>query len=51
MTHCISTKKLNYKYEHIHQILKSDALKSKSDDEIDHFIENNLSMMDMFIGE
>ena len=26
---------LNYKKEHVHEILKSDALKSKSDDKID----------------
>jgi len=42
-------KYLNYKKEHVHEILKSDALKHKSDDEIDEFIENNLVQMDMLL--
>ena len=42
-------KYLNYKKEHVHEILKSDAMKRKSDDKIDEFIEENLSKMDIFL--
>lgn len=42
-------KYLNYKKEHVHEILKSDALKNKSDDKIDKFIEENLVKMDIFL--
>lgn len=49
-THIISDKYLNYKKEHAHEILKSDALKHKSDQQIDEFIENNLSKMDLFLS-
>ena len=41
---------LNYKKEHVEQILKSDALKGASDDKIDEFIEENLSKMDIFLS-
>ena len=40
----------NYKKEHVHEILKSDALKTKSDDKIDEFIEENLNKMDIFLS-
>lgn len=49
VTHRISEKFLNYKKEHAKEILKSDALKSKSEKEIDEFIEKNLSNMDMLL--
>ena len=42
-------KYLNYKKEHVHEILKSDAMKRKSDDKIDEFIEENLTKMDIFL--
>lgn len=45
----ISKSFLNYKKEHAHEILKSDALRHKSSKEIDDFIENNLKKMDMLI--
>lgn len=49
-SHIISNKFLNYKKEHVHEILKSDALKTKSDDKIDEFIEENLTKMDIFLS-
>ena len=42
-------KYLNYKKEHVHEILKSDAMKRKSDDKIDEFIEENLTKMGIFL--
>lgn len=47
--HRKNNKFLNYKKEHVKEILKSDALKNKSDIEINSFIENNLSKMDIFL--
>lgn len=47
--HQKSDKFLNYKFEHAREILKSDALKDFTDQEIDHFIKNNLSTMDMLL--
>jgi len=49
VTHKISDKYLNYKKEHAKEILKSDALKSKTEKEIEEFIEKNLSNMDMLL--
>ena len=49
VTHKISEKFLNYKKEHAKEILRSDALKSKSEKEIDEFIEKNLSNMDILL--
>ena len=49
VTHQISDKYLNYKKEHAKEILKSDALKSKTEKEIEEFIEKNLSNMDMLL--
>jgi transposase len=40
---------LNYKKEHVREILASDALSHRSMVEIDAFIENNLSKMDMLL--
>jgi len=45
-----SDKFLNYKVEHVHEILKSDALKDCSDKEINNFIENTLKNMDIFLS-
>lgn len=49
--HSITDKVLNYKIGHMHEILKSDACKHLSDAEIDQFIKENLSLMDIFLGE
>ncbi|MEG2909894.1 MAG: IS21 family transposase [Erysipelotrichaceae bacterium] len=49
--HPISDNKFNYKLDHMHQILKSDACRHLSDNQINKFIKENMSMMDMFLGE
>lgn len=49
--HTISDKILHYKTSHVKEILKSEALKSYTDDEIDIFIKENLSKMDIFLEE
>ena len=49
VSHKISGKYLNYKKEHVHEILKSDAMKNGSDEKIDKYIEENLSKMDIFL--
>lgn len=48
--HPMSDKNFNYKYGHMHEILKSDACKHLSDDEIDDFIHDNIVDMDRFLG-
>jgi hypothetical protein len=45
----LSDKILNYKKDHARDILASDALSHRSMTEIDSFIENNLSKMDMLL--
>ncbi len=40
---------LNYKKEHICEILKSDAFKYSDEEEINNYIDNNLKEMDMLI--
>ena len=40
---------LNYKKEHIYEILESDAFKYSNEEEINNFIDNNLKEMDMLI--
>lgn len=50
VSHKISGKYLNYKEEHVKQILKSDALKGATDEKIDEFIQENLSKMDIFLS-
>ena len=45
----VSGKRLNYKKEHVREILASDALAHLSPLEIDEFIENNLSAMDTLL--
>lgn len=49
--HSLSEKNFNYKYGHMHEILKSDACKHLSDDDINDFIETNMINMDIFLGE
>lgn len=45
-THTISSEYLNYKRDDVLAILKSDAFKHQSDEYIEEFIENNLSIYD-----
>lgn len=49
--HPMTDKKLNYKYGHMHEILKSDACKHLSDDDISDFIHDNMVNMDLFLGD
>lgn len=49
--HSVTDKKFNYKIGHMHEILKSDACRHLSNSEIDQFIRENISMMDIFLGE
>jgi hypothetical protein len=49
--HSVTRNKFNYKLGHMHEILKSDACKHLSNNEIDQFIKENISMMDIFLGE
>jgi len=48
--HCISDKLLNYKKAHVVEILKSDAFKNKSIEEIELIIANNLNNMDTLLS-
>lgn len=45
-SHAKSENFLNYKREHVHKILKSDAFRYKSDEEIASYIETNLLQYD-----
>lgn len=47
--HALSAKKLNYKSEHIKEILRSDALSGCSDSDIERFMKEKLSMLDMLL--
>lgn len=49
--HAASDKKYNYKPGHLYEILKSDACSHMSEEDVLSFMENNLSMMDLFLGE
>lgn len=49
--HSLSENKYNYKTAHMHEILKSDACKHLTDAKIDEFIKENMSMMDILLGE
>lgn len=49
--HRVSDKILHYKSSHAREILKSEALKTYSEDEIDVFIQDNLFKMDIFLEE
>jgi transposase len=48
--HKKSDKFLSYKKEHAFEILKSDAMKYASNDDIDNFIENTLKSMDILLS-
>ena len=48
-SHPKSKKIFNYKPDHVKEILKSDALKHYTDDQIDKFIVENLSAMDLLL--
>lgn len=48
--HKKSDKFLSYKKEHAFEILKSDAMKYSSNDDIDNFIENTLKSMDILLS-
>jgi len=48
--HKKSDKFLNYKIEHAHEILKSDAMRHCTDKDISDFIEKNLRNMDMILN-
>lgn len=47
--HAKSVKKLNYKQEHIKEILRSDALSGYSDSDIESFMKEKLSMLDKLL--
>lgn len=46
-----SEKFLNYKKDHVKEILKSDVMSDWSENSIDDFIENNLRKMDIFLSD
>lgn len=50
-SHQKSEKVFNYKLDHAKKNLKSDALKSKSNKEIEAFIEKNLKSLDIFLDQ
>lgn len=45
-SHKLSENKFNYHTDHYKQILKSDVFKHKTDEELDSYIKNNLTMLD-----
>ena len=45
-THKLSDRKFNYQKDHMIKILKSDAYKFKTDDEIEKIAEKNLKLYD-----
>lgn len=49
--HSRSDKVYHYKKEHMQEILKSDACRHMGDMEIEHFINENMSMMDIYLGD
>lgn len=49
--HALSDTKYNYKSGHIYEILKSDACKHLSDEQIDNFIQQTMSSLDVLLGE
>ncbi|WP_202708469.1 IS21 family transposase [Sporosalibacterium faouarense] len=49
--HKISDKILHYKRDHAKDILRSDALKHYSDEDVELFIEENLKNMDIFLED
>ena len=49
--HSLSDNKYNYKSGHMYEILKSDACKHLSDNQINDFIKENMALMDILLGE
>jgi len=49
--HTITDKKFHYKPTHLTEILRSDVCKHMSEEDILTFMEDNLSLMDSYIGE
>lgn len=49
--HVLTDKKLNYKSSHLAEILRSDACRHMSEEDVLTFMQDNLSMMDLFLGE
>lgn len=49
--HRMSQKILHYKINHAKEILRSEALKHYTDEDIENFIEHNLENMDIFLEE
>jgi len=49
VVHPLSEKMLNYKRDHLNEILKSDVFRDYDDDSIKSFIEKNMEQMDWFI--
>lgn len=48
--HALSDIKYNYKAGHMYEILKYDACKHLSDEQIDNFIKKNMALMDVLLG-
>ena len=48
-THILTERFLNYKTDHLREILQSDALRHRNIEDIDDFINNNLQKMDMLM--
>jgi transposase len=49
--HPQNEEKYNYKPEHLHEILRSDVCSHMSDEDVLTFMQDNLSMMDLFLGD
>lgn len=49
--HLLSDNKYNYKSAHMYEILKSDACKHLSYNQINDFIKENMALMDILLGE
>ena len=49
--HAISERPLNYQPEHLIEILRSDACSHMTEEDTLTFMKNNLSMMDIYLGE
>jgi transposase len=50
VTHSKSDKFLNYRKDHVFEILKTDALKGWEDTAVEAFVENNLKRMDIILS-
>lgn len=49
--HPLSGKRYNYKRTHLQEILQSDSCRHMTDSDVLAFMQDNLSMMDIFLGE